>query len=911
MADREITYKPVLDTSEIQAQMVALQEQLNSSMGAQPFSTPVMPGPTFTSTAAVPTESPIASMPDFSANIAMHMAMSKVRESSDFAKEGMANISNAVYTGPAPQFVAQAPPLPDFSISYTGGPDIQNEGMFKTAWRSIGFGFDPNAGMTRLEYNKQVAERLGSTEFAGNIAGLVAGGIGATAVGTAIGGPLGFVAGLATDLAIDATIGWMNQPNVDAERMGRYIQKTSWKFDSEEFSRSESFGIAKNLQSYFNTREFRDLELSRSQGEQIINTFTSVGGFDSVRTAQEYVDRSKELMATSQRISQLLQTSIEEATTTMGQLMQMGIVSTPTQAMELAYSIESKAGMAGMSKAEMLALSQTGLGLGFSPNAGFTGLGDIAVDLRQSVVGGYLSRGDLAAVGGQSAAATMIAQGAASFGQTPLAITMALSQQAGMDPFSSDNLLGTIAFGSSQISGPGDLLEALGGQKKWMSKIGPEALGMYQALTSVSKLRMTGINVDDLSVDALSQGMYMLGDYGSQEEARVGLGLLGSNPFERERKEYQDMIKEQSAANQKNLVSELKGDWHSVQSWFGKVRPVLGDFLRYSMGVGKPSSDVQPIQKDAKVDTRYSSITGEYMSLFEDNTEAAQEYILMKTYEDPRRNGLTDRLAVQENLDNLGVSSEVELLQKLEGMDKNAQQRLLNSLPDTKSGRIAKESLQGIISREDSKTPLGVNSRLSLTESVGVLNNTQATRSTTANLKTIAGTLQDVIGSQKDLNALLESNPELRSFLKGAYNAGVSVDTKDDEAGLESYDNLITVLATNKGKYKVEGEVDTPLERLITSDFLKESRRTQLRGGRPSDYADNFTDNTSLYTRAYEAQSAEKQAEINASVNALMSHPEMKKVLDKLAEKASEDTKNNSTEAVQSNIGGSLGRLRF
>jgi hypothetical protein len=454
-------------------------------------------------------------------------------------------------------------------------------------------------------------------------------------------------------------------------------------------------------------------------------------------------------------------------------------------------------------------------------------------------------------------------------------------------------------------------LEALGGQRKWMSKIGPEALGMYQALTSVSKLRMTGINVDDLSVDALSQGMYMLGDYGSQAEARIGLGLLGSDPFERERREYQDAMEIQSAATQKNLVSELKGDWHSVQAWFGKVRPALGDFLRYSMGVGKPSEAVQPIQKDAVADARYSSVTGEYMSLFEHNTEAAQEYILTKTYEDPRRNGLTDRLAVQENLDNLGVSSEIELLQKLEGMDKDAQQKLINSLPDTKSGRLAKESLQGIVSRKDSEAPLNVNSRLSLRESVGVLNTTQVARSNTANLKTVASTLQNVIGGQKDLDSLLESNPELKSFLQGTYSAVTSETTNDDMAGLESYDNLVTVLATNKGKYKVTGEVDTPLERLITSDFLKESRRTQLRGGRPSDYADNFTDNTTLYTRAYEAQSAEKQAEINASVNALMSHPEMKKVLDKLAEKASEDAKNNSTEAVQSNIVGNLGRWIF
>jgi hypothetical protein len=492
---KEVVYKPVIDVTELPQQLEAIQAQLNVAMASQSFAaTPVANQP-FAAAASAAGHS-------FSDGISNTVSQSfqgmteantaiagQIQTASEAMRLGAYKFQNSLQLQGLMQPVGEFL-TPDMSIDTIDPTSFADAGFFSSLGSSFGLGYDPNtAGMTRADYKRNAARRHGSAEVQGGmgagLAGFAAGSVVGWGVGlaaTAVGGPIfGAAAGFAADFVVDDIVGgamrWGNRHNIERERLGGFIQGGSFRFAGGSFDQAEATQAAMGVQKIFDSKELSRLQISQAQAEGIISEFTAGGGFDSVRSAEEYTTKVDELVTSSQKVAQLLHTSLREATSVMAGLENGGITGTPVETLQLIQRMEARSGVAGMTTNEFMNIGMQGAsmvqGTGIDFNTGFTGMQDATLAIRNAIATGAISQDFVRHAGGMGQAAGMINQIGFDFGSSPTGMVL----QAGGLPMGAD-FNSVLASAANNITNPQSLLGVIGGQNQWASEQGPLGLAV-------------------------------------------------------------------------------------------------------------------------------------------------------------------------------------------------------------------------------------------------------------------------------------------------------------------------------------------------------------------------------------------------------------------------------------------------
>ncbi len=576
-------------------QLTQVQSQLTQAMNTQAFSAePIQAAPVspasfgFTDT-----------MPNFSQGIAAQTnnAFAMMNETFNSVGSQIQDLSKTMQLGAykmnemarLEQIAAPmgAMFLPNTNIDTAAKPSFSTMGMYQSFFSQFGVGWDPNdSAMTRAEYMEKAKNRFGSdeinSEVMGGILGVGAGLAATAAIGLTMTGPLGWAVGIGAGFVAEevtgGAYGFLRRGDIERERLGNYAREGSFRFAGGSFSRAEGAYIGSEIQGMFNSKEFFKRDMSQGQAEGIIAEYTEGGGFDSVQSAEQYVNKVSQLVENSQRVAQLLHTNLKTAAATMAQMEQAGIVDSPADALAMIYKLEARAGMAGLSTGEMLNLGFAGAsmvqGTGIGFNTGATGIADIASSIGQSMHAGTMSSSALLHLGGTEKASQLLMQQALGMGTGSIGI--ALNAAGGGLQY---DIMGALGRGASNINSREDILQLMGSQTQFVDEMGVAGLSVQNLANAAyaQDLMQLKINTPEQMAAFLVQAKAAP----NMEAAKVMMGSAESlSPFAVASAE----ISKQNADNTSQTSGafyELKQAWKTAMYYGSKAM----DFVSLNRGI--------------------------------------------------------------------------------------------------------------------------------------------------------------------------------------------------------------------------------------------------------------------------------------------------------------------------------------
>ena len=100
----------------------------------------------------------------------------------------------------------------------------------------------------------------------------------------------------------------------------KFVGGTSWRFLSGEFNKGDREDLGQYLRELPDQPSIAAKDYSRGEVDEMLSTFTEAGGFDYVRTAQDYKEKTKQLFDGHRQLMHTLHVASKEATALMGQL---------------------------------------------------------------------------------------------------------------------------------------------------------------------------------------------------------------------------------------------------------------------------------------------------------------------------------------------------------------------------------------------------------------------------------------------------------------------------------------------------------------------------------------------------------------------------------------------------------------
>jgi len=168
------------------------------------------------------------------------------------------------------------------------------------------------------------------------------------------------------------------------------------------------FGVERSLSRQTNMMALGDLRMNNQDYKTMTGLGMQSGQFDQTGSADDFMKKVKELASATGDLTRALHMSVQEVSTAMGNLRQMG-VSGVAQQRNIMMQVGGAAMVAGMSSPEMLALSggvaQTGLQLGLNTATTMPAAAQQAAIVRSLSQSGIISP-QLMAMGGGTAAVT-------------------------------------------------------------------------------------------------------------------------------------------------------------------------------------------------------------------------------------------------------------------------------------------------------------------------------------------------------------------------------------------------------------------------------------------------------------------------------------------------------------------------
>jgi hypothetical protein len=545
MADQDVEYRIKLDTSDLASQLQQVKAQMDQVLGAQAFGT-VMPAQQpalFT----FPMQQTLAN-----ANL---VAMNTAQQAVDAGKAGFSDL-NGLATATRLGFQKfnndvmtsyLTTGVPMFTSSQgTPTPDLYGMGMFRaTAGNVLGLGYNPAMPMTPGEYQRRAGYEMErqAVNFAANTGfGLIGGAVG-TFFGGPIGGAVGAIAGgFVGDAAYDVAASTVLRDYEQARSIRDLTFNTSWRTLAGRFSRAESLRIGETLAPIARSEALVGYEVTNTDVTRVMQEFTSMGGFENVRTAEEYRNRAKDVIENHRKVMQLLRMTEDDALQYMKTMQNIGLGG---DVAGRAMGIATMAYSAGYTPKEFLSFatqaSEMVRGTGISMTSAFFGGMDSLLRVREGMRTGNISAEAVKQAGGVENYALTVnrmgydwASSLSGFTQFGAASAMGgdLTRTLGMNP--GEAVSAAVGYlGGKGVEG---ILGFQGIQARIIGKYNPTVLAAMGGLQYMSEMQYMGIPISEDTYTG-----YLMTNYGkSATEAQMmyrttmGGGRVDINRLRRE-----------------------------------------------------------------------------------------------------------------------------------------------------------------------------------------------------------------------------------------------------------------------------------------------------------------------------------------------------------------------------------------
>jgi hypothetical protein len=507
MADQDVEYRVKLDTSDLASQLQSVRAQIDQAMAAQTFSSVI---PTAQSSAfAFPFSSIFSNASSTAVADANNAIAAGSRGFSNLGglanatRLGFQRFNNDVMTAylsqtGAPLFTnSDGTPIPSFA----------NRGIFANVLTAtLGFGHDPTMPITPGEF-----ERRAGYEIARQSTNLLMGGIGGavgTAWGTSLAGPWGGVAGgilgtMVGDMAYDASAATILRDYEQTSRIRDFAYNTSWRTYAGRFTRAQALEVGTGLATIARSQPLVGYGVTNDDATRMIQEFTAIGGFDTVRSADEYQERARSVIENNRKVMQVLRLTEEEA---LRYIKEMQINNMGNNLGANSIGVATIAYASGYTPKEFLTFAQQSAelirGTGISMASAFTGGMDSLLRTRAELQQGTLSPELIRQYGGVENYTMNInrmgyewAQSTSGFTQFAAASAMGggLGRTVGMDP--------THAIGAAvgYLTGMGleGMLGFQGSIPRIVSNYSPTYLAAWSGLQTAEEMHMAGMPVSE------------------------------------------------------------------------------------------------------------------------------------------------------------------------------------------------------------------------------------------------------------------------------------------------------------------------------------------------------------------------------------------------------------------------------
>ena len=370
MADKEITYKIQIDDSELAQKLAQVKNTIDSALANQNFSSVAdyqpsaiynAPNPIMTEAGvATPVYGNIQPLPNFQqyinppSNIDAGIIVADQTLQTAYARS-QADIQNI--QGTVQQTFSK--------INETAGvtsATIQNtldkvgvnfrtnqhfgrteanfgitgdEGWIKNILGStLKIGYDPDSSLSPEAYQEMQRHKLAYNlpEMAGGVAGF---GLGMAGMG--LGGPAGLAVGLIAGYAGEKIIGGAAKlffaPALQDMQTADYINFTTMQRgtllagqDNQTKFTGVGMEAAGRMREFVKSKEGFLSGTSRREAEEQLKSFTELGGFDTARTSDEYMQRFDQMLEGHKKVMHALKISSQKATEFMAEMQRTGMV---------------------------------------------------------------------------------------------------------------------------------------------------------------------------------------------------------------------------------------------------------------------------------------------------------------------------------------------------------------------------------------------------------------------------------------------------------------------------------------------------------------------------------------------------------------------------------------------------------
>lgn len=514
MAEETITYKPQIDTSDLANQLQQIRSQIDQAMATYTFNTaaptlqPQMysfPGQNF-----MPTLSNAGMLASTNlqtaAGTVSSTAENAMRSAGGDASALFNNLVNSSRLGYEKfsvdaQTLALATPLawPKFQppTSERWVPSFTQMGPWESFFQGqTGLGHDPRMSIGMGAYMRSAQERFQAEAlpFAFNTGFGIIG----TSVGGAFGGPLGgliggYLGGVVGDASYTAFANTLGYDYANAQMAREYARNTSWRFLSGRFTRGEASEIgaeASQLQRAPGTIGYR---VGAADVQRLTSEFTEMGGFDLVRSADEYRNKLHDLIENHRRLIQTLRTSEQDFLKAYKEWDSMGLLAT-NNTVALGTYIAGAAYGAGYTAPEFMQFGRqvremvrgTGIQAGSAYLGGMSAIGTVTNALSNGMPTTLVEQ-----FGGIEPMAASIARTGYNWGLSQSGLTYFLAR-ANMGPnwnpitaTPSQTMAAAVGF----IQSPADYMLAMGALPNLVSQMSPEALASMQSMQFAKEMR--------------------------------------------------------------------------------------------------------------------------------------------------------------------------------------------------------------------------------------------------------------------------------------------------------------------------------------------------------------------------------------------------------------------------------------
>ena len=333
MPDETINYKVNIDGSDIATQLDQIRSQIDNQMLAMAMSAPGG-GPASFGSPIMP-QAPAMEMNPYNTINAVSGAFAEQMVANDV---GGARGMGAFIEGTSQAFalgygkfergirqmgmMTEMPPLirhsgaglDSFTLNmealqnaplFTGGAHPNQVGSIAG---SMGFGWDKYSPITYQEHvdasRQRLAETIGDlgSGFAGTVAGAAAGAAVGAAGGAGVGALPGFIAGAAVGLGFDALTAIGGTRTKQANAVGSGLQQIASHSLLGSLGKEEAATMARRLLDTAGTPEGINSGLTRDEIQEDLLGFASGGGYENVRTAEEFERVSKDVITNARKV---------------------------------------------------------------------------------------------------------------------------------------------------------------------------------------------------------------------------------------------------------------------------------------------------------------------------------------------------------------------------------------------------------------------------------------------------------------------------------------------------------------------------------------------------------------------------------------------------------------------------------